>query len=133
SKMQPEDPKSWDDLHTHADPYTASFTRFLFESNKDGGLGYLYLVIGVFIFLFMLLPTINLVNINISRIMERSSEIGVRKAFGASSGKLVMQFVFENIILTLLGGIIGVIISLIAITFINHSDLIPNIELSMNF
>src|SRR5205807_3443579 len=83
--------------------------------------------------LFMLLPTINLVNINISRIIERASEIGVRKSFGASSGKLVMQFVFENIILTLLGGIIGVIISLIAITFINHSDLIPNIELSMNF
>src|SRR5207244_2276328 len=31
--------------------------------------------------LFMLLPTINLININVSRIMERASEIGVRKAF----------------------------------------------------
>ena len=35
--------------------------------------------------LFMLLPAINLVNLNISRILERASEIGVRKAFGASS------------------------------------------------
>ena len=44
----------------------------------------------------MLLPTVNLVNINLSRILERASEIGVRKAFGASSRTLVGQFVVEN-------------------------------------
>ena len=33
--------------------------------------------------LFITLPTVNLVNVNISRILERASEIGVRKAFGA--------------------------------------------------
>jgi len=38
-----------------------------------------------------LLPTLNLVNINTSRILERASEIGVRKAFGASSKTLVLQ------------------------------------------
>ncbi len=50
--------------------------------------------------LFMLLPTVNLVNLNVSRIMERASEIGVRKAFGASSRTLVGQFVVENLVLT---------------------------------
>ena len=44
--------------------------------------------------LFMLL-TINLININVSRIMERAGEIGVRKAFGASSWTLVGQFIVE--------------------------------------
>ena len=39
--------------------------------------------------------------------MERSSEIGVRKAFGASSRTLVWQFIVENIILTLIGAVIG--------------------------
>ena len=39
--------------------------------------------------LFMLLPAVNLVNLNVSRIMERASEIGVRKSFGASSRVLV--------------------------------------------
>ncbi len=51
----------------------------------------------------MLLPAVNLVNLNTSRIMERASEIGVRKAFGASSRTLVGQFVVENLVLTLVG------------------------------
>ena len=57
--------------------------------------------------LFVLIPTVNLVNINISRIMERASEIGVRKAFGAPARTLVGQFLVENILLTLVGGVIG--------------------------
>src|SRR5205823_11383630 len=109
SRVQPEDPKNFNQIFCHADPYLEGATRAIIGNKNTTGIQYLYIIIGIFIFLFMLLPTINLVNINISRIMERSSEIGVRKAFGASSGKLVMQFVFENIILTLLGGIIGVI------------------------
>ena len=58
---------------------------------------------------FMVLPAINLVNINLSRIYERSSEIGVRKAFGAAGRDLVMQFVVENIFLCLIGGMIGLL------------------------
>jgi putative ABC transport system permease protein len=57
--------------------------------------------------LFMLLPALSLININSSRIRERSSEIGVRKAFGATSGALVRQFLIENLFLTLLGGLLG--------------------------
>ena len=59
----------------------------------------------------MLLPTVNLVNINLSRILDRASEIGVRKAFGASSRTLVGQFVVENLVLTLIGGAIGLLLA----------------------
>jgi putative ABC transport system permease protein len=58
---------------------------------------------------FMSLPAINLVNINLSRIYERTSEIGVRKAFGAASRDLVLQFIVENVVLSLIGGVIGLI------------------------
>ena len=64
--------------------------------------------------------------------MERSSEIGVRKAFGASSRTLVYQFIVENIILTLAGGLIGVILSVIILQIINSAHLIPNLVLSLN-
>jgi putative ABC transport system permease protein len=56
---------------------------------------------------FMVLPAINLVNINLSRIYERCSEIGVRKAFGASGRDLVVQFVVENIFLSTLAGLVA--------------------------
>ena len=86
----------------------------------------------IFTLLVMLLPTLNLVNINITRILERSSEIGVRKAFGASSKTLVYQFIVENLILTLLGGLIGIVLSFILIQVINSANFIDNLELSLN-
>jgi putative ABC transport system permease protein len=82
--------------------------------------------------LFMLLPAMNLVNMNVSRIFERSSEIGVRKAFGASVATLVGQFVVENIVLTLIGGVIAVILSLLALDALNDSGMMPFAHFSMN-
>ena len=43
--------------------------------------------------------------------MERASEIGVRKAFGASSRTLVGQFVVENLVLTLVGAGVGFVLA----------------------
>ena len=91
----------------------------------DGAGTYLILLIIAGMVLFMLLPTINLVNINVSRIIERSSEIGIRKAFGASSRTLVGQFIVENVILTLIGGTIGFIISITALEIVSGSGLVP--------
>jgi putative ABC transport system permease protein len=120
-------------LLTHADTYIGSYTRIMFGNGADAGVGKLILIVAIFAFFFMLLPTLNLININTSRIMERSSEIGVRKAFGASSGTLIMQFITENIILTLIGGIIGLLLSAGIIWYINSSNLIPNIQLAIDF
>jgi putative ABC transport system permease protein len=57
--------------------------------------------------LFMALPALNLVNLNIARIMERAPEIGLRKAAGAPALVLVGQFIFENLVLALVGGLIS--------------------------
>jgi putative ABC transport system permease protein len=125
--------KEYTNLYTFADSYLVAFIRNLFGQGKDSGLSTFYMLISIVIGLFLLLPTINLVNINLSRIMERSSEIGVRKAFGASSRTLVQQFIVENIILTFLGGLIGIAISAVAIIIFNNSEVIPNGHLGINF
>lgn len=91
------------------------------------------LIISIIMFLFMLLPALNLININLSRIMERSSEIGVRKAFGASRNALVKQFIVENLVLTFMGGAVSILLSLISFSIINKSGLIANTELTLNF
>ena len=92
--------------------------------------------IGALIFLltlFFMLPTLNLINLNISRIMERSSEIGVRKAFGAHSGNILFQFVFENIVLTFIGGVIGFILAYLLLNTINGSNFLNGTILSFNY
>ncbi len=127
----PMEDKMYDKIFSHADPYISAYVDT--GNENQSGVTLVLTIIGVFVFLFMLLPTLNLVNINITRIMERSSEIGVRKAFGASSRTLVYQFIVENIILTLLGGLIGVILTFIAIEVLNSAKLIANLELSINF
>ncbi|HTK80778.1 MAG TPA: FtsX-like permease family protein [Bacteroidota bacterium] len=89
-------------------------------------------VIVILMFLFMLLPTINLININISRILERSSEIGVRKSFGASAWTLVGQFIVENLVLTAIGGIFGFILTQIILQILNSSGLIEFAHFTLN-
>jgi putative ABC transport system permease protein len=83
--------------------------------------------------LFMLLPTLNLVNINVSRIMERASEIGVRKAFGATSGTLAIQFIVENIILTLIGGLIGLGLAFLILQLIQNMNVLAYTQFTINF
>ncbi|WP_293305517.1 ABC transporter permease [Pedobacter sp. UBA5917] len=126
-------PKDFDRLYCNADPYFASMTRRIAGDGTNDGLTKAISIISLFVLLFLLLPTINLVNINITRIMERSSEIGVRKAFGASSKTLVYQFIIENLILTFLGALIGLVLSVIVIYLINGANIVSNMRLSMNF
>jgi putative ABC transport system permease protein len=75
--------------------------------------------------LFITLPTVNLVSINLSRIMERASEIGVRKAFGASSRTLVGQFVMENVVLTVIGGAFAFLLATWILSLISNAQFIP--------
>ncbi|HEX6086731.1 MAG TPA: ABC transporter permease [Thermoanaerobaculia bacterium] len=82
--------------------------------------------------LFILLPVMNLVSINLSRIMERASEIGVRKAFGASSRTLIGQFVVENVVLTAIGGTIGFILSIFVLQALSSAELVPYLEFDVN-
>ena len=131
-KKVPFDKKEFDKLDIRPDTYLASLTRGITGNDTNTGVTKFFLILGLVAFIFLLLPTINLVNINITRIMERSSEIGVRKAFGASSRTLVYQFVIENIILTCIGGLIGVVLSIMAIYIINSAELIGNLNLTLN-
>jgi putative ABC transport system permease protein len=127
----PVERKEFKHLYSHANTFFRSYVDT--GNEQHSGMTIVVTAISIFVFIFTLLPTLNLVNINITRIMERSSEIGVRKAFGASSKTLVYQFIVENLILTLLGSLIGVILSLIVLSAINNANLIANLELSINF
>jgi putative ABC transport system permease protein len=81
---------------------------------------------------FMLLPTINLVNINLSRILDRASEIGVRRAFGASARTLVGQFLIENLVMTLIGAAVGLVLAAGVLRAFNVSGILEHTQLQIN-
>lgn len=127
------DPKTFDTFSSHADGILEGMVRQLMGNGQDSNLSKFFGMIFLATLLFMLMPTINLVNINVSRILERSSEIGVRKAFGASSRTLIGQFLVENIFLTLLGGALGLLLSVGMMQLINDSDVIAHANLQLNW
>ncbi|MCU0325170.1 MAG: ABC transporter permease [Spirosomaceae bacterium] len=120
-----------DKINIRLDDYVESFLINLFR--REDNSTFLYSLLVLIALIFMSLPAINLININTSRILERASEIGIRKAFGASSKVLVGQFVVENIFLTLIGGVIAIVFSLLIIFYINTSQIIPNSDLAINW
>jgi putative ABC transport system permease protein len=73
------------------------------------------------VLLFMLLPALNMTNLNIGRILERVSEIGLRKATGATVRALVAQFMFENIVLTLVGGVVALAVAPLFLGVLNRN------------
>lgn len=75
--------------------------------------------------ILLLVPAINLSSMTLSRMRRRMSEIGVRKAFGATGGELVRQVFFENLLLTLLAGALGLALSYCA-TFLLNGFLFGN-------
>lgn len=65
------------------------------------------------IFFLLLLPAINLTGIAMNNIKERSSEIGIRKAFGATKHSLLIQILMENLVITVIGAIGGYLLSIL--------------------
>lgn len=100
------------------------------QETREGG-NFLRIVFGILTF-FLVIPVLNLVNLNVTRIFERSSEIGVRKAFGAKTGDLLIQFLFENLIITFLGGIIGVFLTLLLMNVLNRAEMFGINKLAFN-
>lgn len=131
--VQFPDPKNFNTLHASPETRFDTVARMLFGGRGEGDYGLRLRVALVFgTLLFMLLPAINLVNLNISRILERASEIGVRKAFGASSLTLVGQFLVENLLLTALGAVAGLAVAAAGLAAINASGLLPYVQLGIN-
>lgn len=75
--------------------------------NGENDLGVFVGLSVVVALIFMALPAINMTNLNVGRILERAPEIGLRKATGASRRVLIGQFVFENVVLSALGGLLA--------------------------
>jgi putative ABC transport system permease protein len=136
-RVEIPNPKEVKALFSYADPITESFSRGLLNSRDqtvdDDNITTFYLIVSGLALLFMLLPALNLVNLNVTRILERSGEIGVRKAFGAAGRDLVGQFLVENVVMALVGGLLGLGLAAGALALVNEAHPIAYAHFSLSW
>jgi ABC-type antimicrobial peptide transport system, permease component len=90
--------------------------------------------------ILLIVPAINLSCMTHSRLSQRRSEVGVKRAFGATRGMILNEVLAENMVVTLVAGVIGFMLS-IGFAYMFSSELFtrsfvtlsnePTIELSM--
>jgi putative ABC transport system permease protein len=116
SQANPEDPSGVDVsqpsnvLTARADTAGAFDTLFL-------GLGAVALLVGA----------VGVANIMVISVMERRQEIGLRRALGATRGQIRIQFLSEAILLSLIGGAVGVIMGVVSTAVYAHAKGEPTV------
>ncbi len=85
------------------------------------------LVLGAIASISLIVGGIGIMNIMLASVMERIREIGVRRAIGATQKDVVFQFLSEATIISVAGGLIGIILGLVIAQLITQFTEIPTI------
>ncbi|MGH9901053.1 MAG: ABC transporter permease, partial [Pyrinomonadaceae bacterium] len=87
--------------------------------------GATWLVLTAISFVALLIGGIGVMNIMLVSVTERTREIGVRKAVGATRANILWQFLIEAVVLTAIGGVAGLVVGEIASLLMNRYSPLP--------
>lgn len=111
----------------HSQPYSSEeLTAGSFGSNGEPNIRFKKRTRIVMYLILLLLPAINLSSMTRSRLRNRISEIGVRRTFGAKKKNIISQIFTENLLISFIGGSIGLCISLIFLFFLTEYFIVFN-------
>ena len=85
------------------------------------------LVLAVIAGISLLVGGIGIMNIMLASVLERIKEIGVRRSMGATQADIVLQFLFEAIFISLIGGLLGIFLGIFSANLIASYASIPTV------
>lgn len=88
-----------------------NFNDYMSQMNQI--LSYITIFVVFVAAISLLVGGIGVMNIMLVSVTERTREIGIRKSLGARTGSILLQFLSESAIITLLGGLIGILIGIL--------------------
>jgi putative ABC transport system permease protein len=94
-------------LHNKADDYSVVIPQALFEQHRSTQRIF-NIVMGCIAGISLLVGGIGIMNIMLANVLERTNEIGLRRALGARRRDIRNQFLIEALTVSLLGGVLGV-------------------------
>ena len=85
------------------------------------------IVLGSIAAISLLVGGIGIMNIMLATVTERTREIGIRRALGATKRDIIIQFLSETLLLTLLGGTLGIILGSAIPFLVTHFGRMPTV------
>jgi len=98
------------------DGFTAQVNRNDYLANEQGDpLLPVKLVVGGVAVLVLFLGALGLVNISLVTVRQRIREIGIRRSFGATAGRVFFAVMMESVVATLAAGVVGVSLAVVIV------------------
>ncbi|MGN0257861.1 MAG: ABC transporter permease, partial [Bacteroides sp.] len=104
--------QGWE-LHYRNRPYDQEKNALAFAANWEPDVHAARRSRLIIFLILLIVPAINLSSMTQSRLRQRVSEIGVRRAFGCTRMQLLWQLLCENLIVTLVAGLLGMALSVL--------------------
>ncbi len=110
---------------THRTPFVFAYRDLYLHGNFENGVSgggrisyvNLFSIIAVFI---LIIACINFINLSTARAVRRAKEVGIKKVAGASRGNLVLQYLSESLMITLLSVLLAVVLVVLLLPAFNN-------------
>ncbi len=93
--------QAMNDIHLHS--------NIMWELGTNGNILYVYIFLTAAL-LILIVACVNFMNLSTARSLKRAKEVGIRKAIGVQRKQLIIQFLTESVVLTVLSAIIAILI-----------------------
>ncbi|MDR0972837.1 MAG: ABC transporter permease [Prevotellaceae bacterium] len=103
------------DVFFRGQPDTKIVSNNRLGANYTPNMSRIYWQFAIVVALLLLVPAINLSGLTLSRMRKRYPEIGVRRAFGAKRSEMLAQILTESLLLTIIGGAVGLLLSYVGL------------------